>query len=281
MSIWPFRKKEPEAPLEVNRNFYLSVLLGQGVRPTPLSWINPDGSNEAVTGFAAPLNQDKNTDLLSQPIADGSYVLATKDRKTLVQADFFQLSAVPQFRVPNDPVAQALVGLVGEKLWRAERADGLATLVFKGYSPNVYESVRFLLDAAARLAALADGVVADPLAETYRLPADFAQANPLDPRIDFRDIGGIKAILENGGVWVSTRGMTKFNLPEFEVYGVAEPEVTRVGELLVLAGQEALLGSLMPIGEMVSTPMGTVETMHGTKNRDKWGDRSTIELVRH
>src|SRR5687768_4187018 len=222
MSIWPFRKKEPEAPLEVNRNFYLSVLLGPGPRPPILSWMNPDGSNEAVKGFAAPLNQDKNADLLSQPIADGSYVLATKDRKTLVQADFFELSAVPQFRVPSDPAAQTLVDLTGEKLWRAQQAVGLTTLVFKGHSPDVYESVRFLLDSAARLAVLTDGIVADPLAETYRLPGEFSQAAPLDPRIDFRDVGAIKAFLENGGVWVSTRGMSKFNLPEYEVYGVAE-----------------------------------------------------------
>jgi hypothetical protein len=170
--------------------------------------------------------------------------------------------------------------LAGEKLWRAERAAGLATLVFKGYSPDVYQSVRFMLNVAARLAALTDGVVADPLAETYRLPEDFSQANPLDPRIDFRDVGVIKAIRESGGVWVSTRGMTKFNLPEYEVYGVSEAEVTPVGEMLVLAGQEALLGSSLPIGETISTPMGSFETMRGTKNRVKWGERSTIEILR-
>ncbi len=278
--MWPFKKKPPEAPLEINKNAYLSVLLGPDTRPPVLTWMNPDGSNGAVKGFAAPLDQGDSPDLLSMPIANGSFALATPDRKTLLQADFFDLADVPEFRLPTDPQAQAMVDLAGEKLWRAERAAGLATLIFKGYSPEVYQSVRFMLDSAARLAASSDGVVADPLAETYRLPEDFSQANPLDPRIDFRDVGAIKAILESGGVWVSTRGMTKFNLPEYEVYGVAESEVTRVGEMLVLAGQEALLGSQMPIGETVSTPIGRVETMHGTKNRERWGDRPTIELVR-
>ena len=277
--MWPFKKKAPEAALEINRNFYLSVLLGLGPRPPILSWMNPDGSNDAVKGFAAPLNQDKNADLLSQPIADGSYVLASLDRKTLIQADFFHLADVPQFRLPTHEVAQLSVDLVGERLWRAERAAALATLVFKGYSPEVYEAVRFMLDSAARLAALTDGVVADPLAETYRLPTEFSQAAPLDPRIDFRDIGSIKAIQDQDGVWVGTRGMAKFNLPEYEVYEVPAESVTRVGEMLVLAGQEALLGSSMPIGEKVSTPLGSMETMHGTKNRDKWGDRSTIEFL--
>ena len=279
MSLWPFKKKEPEAPLEINKNAYLSVLLGPGVRPPILSWMNPDGSNEAVKGFAAPLNQEKNADLLAQPIANGSYVLATIDRKTLVQADFFDLGDVPQFRVPSDPLAQAMVNLEGERLWRAERATGLATIVFKGYSPNVYESVRFVLDSASRLAALTDGVVADPLAETYRLPTEFAQATPLDPRIDFRDVGSIKAVREAGDVWVSTRGLSKFNLPEYEAYTTDETKVTGLGEMLVLAGQEALLGSSMPMGSTVQTPFGPVEVMHGTKNREKWGDRSTIELV--
>ncbi|MEO7453127.1 MAG: hypothetical protein ABIV13_00010 [Fimbriimonadales bacterium] len=277
--MWPFKKKAPEPALDINRNFYLSVLLGPGVRPTPLSWVNPDGSNGAVSGFAAPLNQDKNTDLLSEPIADGSYVLATKDRKTLVQADFFDLAAVPQFQLPGDAASQAMVDLSGDRLARAQSAVGLATLVFKGYSQDVYESVRFLLDCGARLADLSNGVVADPLAETYRLPSEMRQSAPLDARIDFRDVCSVKAVQQDDGVWVSTRGMAKFNLPEYEVYGVATAEATRIAEMLVLAGQEALLGSPMPVGETVSTPLGKVEVTVGGKNRNLWGDRSTTELV--
>ena len=279
MSWWPFKKKQVEAPLEINKNAYLSVLLGPGGRPPLLSWMNPDGSNEAIKGFAAPLNQEKDADLLSKPIADGSYVLATIDRKTLIQADFFDLKDVPQFKVPSDQTAHMMVNLEGERLWRAERAVGLATLVFKGYSQGVYESVRFMLDSAARLAVLCDGVVADPLAETYRLPTEMSQAAPLDPRIDFRDVASIKAIRDDGPIWVSTRGLAKFNLPEYEIYTTDADAVTALGEMLVLAGQEALLGSPMPVGETVQTPLGRIELMHGTKNRDKWGDRSTIELV--
>jgi hypothetical protein len=117
------------------------------------------------------------------------------------------------------------------------------------------------------------------LAETYRLPGEFSQSNPLDPRIDFRDVGKIRAVREDEGVWVSTRGMAKFNLPEYEVYRVAEADATRTGEVLVLAGQEALLGSPMPVGETVSTPLGMVAVRDGSNNREKWGERSTIELV--
>ena len=113
--MWPFKKKAPEAALEINRNFYLSVLLGLGPRPPILSWMNPDGSNDAVKGFAAPLNQDKNADLLSQPIADGSYVLASLDRKTLIQADFFHLADVPQFHLPTHEVAARMSELPKDK----------------------------------------------------------------------------------------------------------------------------------------------------------------------
>lgn len=276
--MWPFRKKAREAPLDINKNAYLSVLLGPGPRPPVLTWVNPAGSNGAVKGFAAPLDQGESADLLSQPIVNGSYALATPDRKTLVQADFFDLSDVSEFKLPADPASQAMVDLVGDKLQSAVAAVGLATLVFKGYSPDVYQSVRFMLDSAARLAAETSGVVADPLAETYRLPQDLRQENPLDPRIDFRDIGTIKAIRQADGVWIGTRGMAKFNLPEFEVYGVEVSDVTRFGEMLIVSGQEALLGSSMPLGETVSTPFGMVVGITGTRNRELWGERSTIEL---
>lgn len=279
MSLWPFKKKEPNAPLEINKNAYLSVLMGPSPRPPVLSWMNPDGSNGAVKGFAAPLDQGASAELLTQPIANGSYALATPDRKTLIQADLFELADVPEFRLPTDPLAQATVDLVGERLVRAEEAIGLATLVMKGYSPNVYESIRFLLDSAGRLADQTEGVVADPLAETYRLPTELAQPSPLDPRIDFRDIGAIKAIRELGDVWVSTRGMSKFNLPEYEVYGVAAGDVTRVGEILIVTAQEALLGSPVPIDRTVDTPFGRLTAKLGTRNRAQWGSRPTIELI--
>lgn len=277
--MWPFKKKPAEAPLEINKHAYLSVMLGPEARPPVLSWMNPDGSNGAVKGFAAPLDQGASSDLLTLPIANGSFALATPDRKTLIQADLFDLADVPEFRLPTDSAAQAMVDLMGERLVRAQAATGLATLVWKGYSPDVYQSVRFMLDSAARLAAETGGVVADPLAETYRLPNELTQTSPLDPRIDFRDIGTIKAIQQADGVWVSTRGMLKFNLAEFEAYGVDADQVTRIGELLVVSAQEALLGTMMPLGEVVSTPVGKVEANSGTKNRDFWGERSTIELI--
>ena len=279
MSLWPFGKKNRTAPLEINRNFYLSALLGPGGRPPLLTWMNPDGSNGAVKGFAAPLNQDKSDDLLSMPIANGSFALATPDRKTIIQADFFDLSDVPEFKVPSDDLSRAMVDLVGERLERATRAVGLATLMFKGYSPDTYEAIRFLLDAAARIAELTGGIVADPLAETYRLPEGFKQPNPIDPRIDFRDVGTIRAVQEAGGVWLSTRGMAKFNLPEYEVYDVPAGQVGTRGEMLIVSAQEALLGSPIAIDARIKTPFGEITSQTGTKNRAHWGDRPTIELI--
>jgi hypothetical protein len=279
MTLWPFRKKESQAPLEINRNFYLSVLL-VGARPSVLQWINPDGSNGAVKGFAAPLQQGKSADLLAEPIADGSYAVATLDRKTVLQTDFFNLEDVPEFKIPADSTTRSMADLQGEKLVRAESATGLATFLFKGHSADTYAAVRFLSDAVTRLAALSDGVIADPLAETYRLPSEFRQSAPLDSRIDFRDVGSVKAIQQADGVWVSIRGLSKFNLAEYEVYGQAPDQVTAMGELLILGAQEALLGRPMPLGPAVQTPFGRFRLIEGTKNRAVWADRATIELVR-
>lgn len=275
--MWPFKKKPKEAAISINKNAYLSVLM-PGSRPTPLQLGNPDGSNGALPAFVAPLNQEKNADLLSTPFADGPYVVATKDQKTLVQADFFDLAAVSGFRLPDDAASQAMVNLDGERLQRAQRSSSLANLVIKGHSHEVYDSIRFFLDVASRVALLTDGVVADPLAETYRLPDELKQASPLDSRIDFRDVGSIKAVRDDDGVWVSTRGMAKFNLPEYEIYGVADSDVTRMGEMLVLSGQEALLGSPVPLGVALSTPFGVFQASPGTRNRHIWVDRPAVTL---
>ncbi|MDQ2986692.1 MAG: hypothetical protein M3R13_08205 [Armatimonadota bacterium] len=72
--------------------------------------------------------------------------------------------------------------------------------------------------------------------------------------------------------------MSKFNLPEYEIYGVDASDVTRMGEMLIVTAQEALLGSAVPVGRTVDTPFGRLTTMPGTRNRAQWGERPTVEL---
>jgi hypothetical protein len=278
MALWPFKKKPPTAPLTLNRHFYLSVLSAPGPLPPLLQIINPDGSNGAVKGFGAPLEQGASKDVLNQPLQHSPFALASFDRRTVIQMDVFAREEVPQFQLPSGPALLEAANLTGERLRRAQQAGHLTTLAFKGYSQDAYEAVQFMLDLARRLAGLSEGVVADPLAETYRLPEEMRLPNRLDLRIDMREVASIKLATQSDGIWASTRGLAKFNLPEIEMYGLGPEQVEIAVKMLVAAGQQALIGMPMKPGETAFSVSSPLEVVDGVRNRDEWGDRPTVEL---
>lgn len=278
MLIWPFSKRAKPPPFTINRNFYLTVLGAAGPLPPLLQLINPDGSNGAVRGFGAPLSAGASRDMLNEPLSRIAYALTTQDKKTVLQMDVFRRSDVRQFRLPQNPTELEDAGLTGEKLRKAETAGHLINLAFRGYSPDVYESVRFMLDIATRLGNLTDAVVADPLAECYRLPEEFSVSPRMDPRIDFREVASVKAIRLQDGIWVSTRGMCKFNLAEYEMYGISDGLANTAARMLMAAGQQTLLGMPLRSGETAFALQSPLAVLVGTRQRHIWGDRPTLEL---
>ena len=84
MRAWRFSK--PKTPgFGIDRGYYLSVLSSRPTLPTPLQLANPQTSGGAVEGFAAPLAADASKDHLNMPMARGAYVVASKDRKTVLK----------------------------------------------------------------------------------------------------------------------------------------------------------------------------------------------------
>lgn len=246
--------------------------------PPLLQIINPDGSNGAVRGFGAPLAPDASKDTLNVPLLAGAYALTTADKLTIVQMDVFNRADVPQFQLPNDLASLKTANLDGEKLRRAQTAGFITNFVLRGYDPGVYISVQFFVDCARRLADISDGVIADPLAETYRAPEEMRLPNKLDQRIDFREIGSIKLARLSDGCWISTRGLVKFNLPEFEMYGVPENLAETAAKMAIAAAQQALMGLPLKEGETAFAPEEPLHLVRGTRSRDEWGDRPTLEM---
>lgn len=276
MPLWPFKKKKPTPPFTINRNFYLSVLAGPGALPPILQLVNPQGSNAAVQGFCAPLSPEASKDLLNQPLMPGTYVATTTDKLTILQMDVFRRSDVANFQLPNDPLQLEAAHLTGRRLARAEKCEWLINFIFKGYSPDAYSSVRFMLDVCARLATLTEGVIADPLAEVYRLPEEVSLVPKLDPRIDFREVGSIRAIRINGGVWISTRGMLKFDLPEYEMFGLNDDLVDAAARMLISAAQQTLIGMPLRLGDTAFATSSPLRVVEGT--RGDWDGRTVYEL---
>ncbi|MFX8801563.1 hypothetical protein ABTM62_19825, partial [Acinetobacter baumannii] len=69
----------------------------------------------------------------------------------------------------------------------------LAQLTFESHHPMVFPAVRFVLQVASRLAALTYGVIADPVARSYRLPEEMPSEFTSDDFLDVRDVMTVKA----------------------------------------------------------------------------------------
>lgn len=278
MPIWPFGKRRQPSGLTLNRNFYLSVLAPGRDLPPLLSLINPDGSNGAVAGFGAPLSEGASRDLLNVPMPTGAYALTTRAQDTVVQMDVFTMKQIPSFSLPRTAAERQAAGITPEVAQRLDRAEYLINFVIRGYR-DALESTRFLLDLVARMGTISEGAVADALAEAYRLPGDLALKSRLHPLVDFREVGTVRlAPDDDGTLWVSSRGLIKFNLPEFEMFGVPREYSDAAARMIAAAGQQSLIGMPMRPGESAFSPSSPLLIHEGTRNRHFWGDRPTLEF---
>lgn len=276
MPFFWFKKKKPP-PFSLNKHFYLSILAPSEILPPLLQVANRHGNNGAVIGLGAPLHLGADRDLLNSPISIGAYAFTTLEKTTVVRVDVFRTEDV-EFKVPSDPPSQQIAGLTGERLHRAQNARYLINSALMGYDREVYPSVRFFLDLVRRLASLCEAVVADPLAETYRLPEEWTYSIRLDPRLDFREIGAIKVVTLSDGLWVSTRGLCKFNLLEYEIYSVPPDLAETAMKMLIAAGQQTLIGIPIREGESAFAPDAPLVAHMGTRQRHEWGDRPVLEF---
>jgi hypothetical protein len=276
--MWPFKKKPQPITLTLNKHFFLSVLMPPGTLPPVLQIVNPDGSNGAIQGFMVPMQQGATKDLLNQPINHGAYGILTKDKLTALELHIIPKKQISDFVIPDDEIVLAQIDLVGQKLARARQVQQFANIIIKGYHPEIYPTVQFFHKVTSRLAQLTDAVISDALAETYRLPQELQLSPKLDNRIDFREIGTIKAIQLQDGIWISTRGLVKFNLPEYEMYGITKELKDTAATMLASAAQQTLIGLPIKIGETAFAQQSPLEVVIGTKQRHVWNDRPTLEF---
>lgn len=278
MPLLPFRKKKPATSLSINKNFYLSVLSPTEQLPPLLQIVNPDGSNGAVRGYIAPLSPGASKDLLNAPLVPGAYVATTTDKLTIIQLDTFTRRQLPQFSLPQEEDLLTAVGLIEPKRAKAQNTKYITNLTIRGYDPGVYISVQFFIDIARRLAELTDGVVADPLADAYRAPDELRLSPKLDQRIDFREIGSIKVTKLEDGNWLSTRGMVKFLLPEYEMYGIPDEYSTTGALMLASACQQCLIGLPMKEGDTAFSSEEPLVLVKATRRSQHWADRPVLEF---
>lgn len=277
MKPWSFSK--PKTPgFGIQKTFYLTLLSSKPTLPPMLAIINPKGQGGAVEGFGAPLGQDVPKDALGRPLERGAYVIASKDRKTVLR--MLVLSKEEAGFDPEPFLRSSLAAeLDPELLVRIRATWTVAQLTFESHDPMVYASIDFLLDFAATFAELSDGVVADPVSRRYLLPGLVKQPLRADPKIDARDVIGLSHRAKEDGIHLFTLGMQKFGLPEFEMTGIQIIDLGLAESLLLSLCQSALLGGFASNGDRIGGKGLELEIRDGGFDRGLWEGIAVFELI--
>ncbi|MGE0001762.1 MAG: hypothetical protein AB7F50_09285 [Fimbriimonadaceae bacterium] len=258
-------------PLEVSKQAYLAVLAARHPLPTLLEVVAPKGEGGAVAGFGVPVSQGA-----AQPdrsLERGEYGIASPERKSVLRLRV--LSKEEAGFVPSPSTIAQINGQFGEEVARRVAAAwSLLQLTWESYDPDVYAALDFWLALAHRLAELTDGVVSDPVAQSYRLPADRCGRPP----------GAIVWAAEHVRIHVSgsnvhTMGLRKFVRPELEATSVPAGGASAVGPLLMGVAQACLEGTRLSPGDTLQAGNGTVRIAEGGLDRGYWQGQVVLEVL--
>ncbi len=174
------------------------------------------------------------------------------------------------------------IGMSREALNRISATWTLLQLTFETYDPMVYDSMRFAMRIAQRLAELTDGVISDPVAQTYKLPEHVFVAEPSDPRIEAQDVVHVSAHPRRDDPTVHTAhtlGLQKFGLAEIEISGFHLDEAEIAQSFLYSLAQMELLGQIMGIGDKVGGDACLLTVAVGGLDRGQWEGIPCFELL--
>ncbi len=274
--IWPRKPKTPG--FGISRNFYLTVLAAQATLPPPRLLINPKGDGGALSGFIVPLASSATKEDLDRPLMRGAYGVSTLDRKSVIR-----MLVLSKEEACFDPApflrSEQAVGVSQEILARISATWTLLQLTFESHDPMVYDAVRFILQVAGRGASLTQGVVADPMCHTYKLPQDVWH-EPVPPNnIDVRDVVRVMTMRVSGETTSHTLGLQKFDMPELELSGFEGSNSGLAEGFLMSAAQWALRGEKYEPGDKLGTGEGMMHVAQGGFDRARWDGIDCYELI--
>lgn len=264
--------------LEISANFYITVLAAKAQLPPLLVVLNPKGEGGAVAGMGVPLAEDATKKDLAEPIKRGVYALSSPDQKTVLK-----MMVLPKEEAGFDPSAfartAAAQGWDQELRVRVESTWMILQLTFGSYDPETYPALDFLLAVAKRLAEETDGVVADPVSQVYRLPAEVFSPRPGGEPVAATDHVQIKDRVHDGAHHVFTLGLSKFNVPEVEVYGVSESQLETARRFMLGLAQSVLIGARLELGAAVGAQNEPLTVATGGLDRGLWEGIPCLELI--
>lgn len=270
----------------ISRNTYMTVLAAQAALPSIMQIVTPKGRpatatlppDSPVEGFGVPLAANAAKDDIAHPLMRGVYAISDKERKTVMK-----MLVVSKEEAGFDPGPLLRSKLANElnpeTVARVSATWTLMQFTFESHEPMVYDSLRFQLAICARIAELTGGVVADPIARTYKLPLEVFYNPQIDPKLDARDVVNVEVGSKREGTWIFTLGMQKFGLGELEMFGVGDGFVELARSFLITLCQQALMGKLYALGDRVGARPCFLEVGPGGLDRGAWEGITCYELI--
>ncbi len=262
----------------ISGHFYLSVLANTATLPPLLTVVNPNGDAGAPKGFGVPLRADADKESLTQPMPRGHYAIASPDQKTVLQTTVIP---VEEAGFQPDPFLNSESGkaLPEDERARIKAAWHLVQLTFKSFDPTIYPALDFLLVIARRLGELTDGIIADPISQTYKLPSDLISARPESEKFSVQDHVAVKSRFDQGRLHCHTLGLQKFGLAEFEMSGVPT-EIPDVAERFLLGlSKTSMNGVKIEPGETAGSPARPIQIAEGGFDKSLWEGIRVLELI--
>lgn len=232
--------------LAITSDAYWTILCCKTTLPVLDAVAHPKGEGGAVVGLLAPMQSAAKEDH-TKPLRRGIYACASPDRKTVLR---LMIMPVDEAGFRPEPFLQSPLAAEfdTEVRLRVGATWHLVQMTFESYDPLVYPSLDLALHLAQRLALLTDGVVADPIALSYKLPEQVLQNPRLDPKIDVREHVRCRWNEDE----ITTHGLLKFGIPELVMRGVPEDCGVQGASLLLSISQQALLGDPVQAGDQVN-----------------------------
>ncbi len=274
--IWPRKPKTPG--FGISRHFYLTVLAAQATLPPPRLIVNPKADGGALPGFIVPLSSSATKEDLDRPLMRGSYGVSTLDRKTVLR-----MLVVSKEEAGFDPTpflrSEYAVGMSHELLARISATWTLLQLTFESHEPMVYDAVRFMLQVAGRAADLTQGVVADPMCHSYKLPQDVWHEPKAPNQLDVRDVVRIWTKHVGDELTSHTLGLQKFDMHELELSGFDGENTALAENFLASTAQWALRGEKYEPGDKLGRGDGMLLVAPGGLDRARWDGIDCYELI--
>lgn len=274
-----FKFAKPKTPgFGISTQFYLSVLSPRPTLPSIRQIAEPKGEGGAVVGFGAPLEGGNDPSLLDAPLKRGAYVIAAKDRKTVLR-----MLVMPKEEAGYDPevVARSALSLrlSHETLDRLRATWMILQISFEAHDPSVYPSLDFILEIALRVGELVGGVIADPISQRFLLPNEVRVNGAIESPIDARNFVSLNALPASSGNVVRTYGLQKFSLPELQIAGVSDSVVWIAEAFLIGLCQNILMGHVLVAGALVGSKSAPVMVAHSGNEFTQYDGIGTYELI--